>query len=172
VGIDGERRSWVSGASAQQGELLVEVVLAVAIIGLAVVGIVAGLGTTFRLASISRVDALGDVLVVRYAEALSAVPYEACHAGSPPYLAASTSAVPTSGLPAGVVTGPWGSGDGTARTYEFQIETTSFWNADTSPATFATTCGATDHGAQTLRLRVRSGDGAFDRRLTIVKRAA
>ena len=111
-------------------------------------------------------------MLVRYADALVAVPYEACHAGTTPYLGAAVSAIPTSGLPVGVTSGPWGSADGTPRTFELAVEGTDYWNGDTGPATFAPSCNGTDHGSELLHLRVRSGDGSFDRRLTIVKRAA
>jgi hypothetical protein len=154
------------------GELLVEVVLAVAIIGIAVVGLVAALGTVFTLSARSRVGAQGDLLLVRFAEALAAAPYEGCHAGSTPYQSAAVSAVPTSGLPAGISSGPWGSSDGTARTFELTVVETDYWNGDAAPATFASSCSGADRGSELLRLRVRSGDGSFDRRLTIVKRAA
>jgi hypothetical protein len=153
------------------GELLVEVVLAVAIIGVAVVGLVAALGGVFNLSARSRIAVRGDLLLVRYAEALAAAPYEACLAGPSPYQGAALSAIPTSGLPVGVSAGPWGSTDGTAATFELAVEATDSWNGDTGPATFAPACGGSDLGSELLHLRVRSGDGSFDRRLTIVKRA-
>ncbi|HEY1737939.1 MAG TPA: hypothetical protein VGI86_04480 [Acidimicrobiia bacterium] len=154
------------------GELLVEVVLAVAIIATAVVGLVAALGGVFGLSARSRVGAQGDLLLVRYAEALAADPYEACQVGVAPYQSAAVSAIPTTGLPAGIHSGPWGSTDGTAGTFELAVETTAYWNGDTGPATFAPICNGSDRGVELLHLRARSGDGAFDRRLTIVKRAA
>ncbi len=154
------------------GELLIEVVLAVAIIGTAVVGLVAALGAALGLSSPSRTDARGDLLLVRYAEALTAAPYEPCSTHTPPYLDAAVTAIPSTGLPAGVAAGPPGSGDGTARTFELSVESTGSWAGDTSPATFAPDCAGVDRGSELLQLRVRSGDGAFDRRLAIVKRAA
>ena len=139
----------------ERGESLAEVVCAVAIIGVAVVGLVGALGTTFGFARTSRVATQGDVLLVRYAEALAAAPYEPCSAGVTPYQTAAVTAIPSG-----------------AESYELEIESVAYWNADTNPASFATSCGAGDDGAQVLHLRARSGDGAFDRRLTITKRAS
>jgi type II secretory pathway pseudopilin PulG len=158
--------------NAQHGESLVEVVLAVAIVGIAVVGLVGALGDAFRLSSRSRTEARGDLLLTRYAEALDAAPYEACGPGLPPYAVASVAAVPSTGLPPGIAVVPWGSGDGSVSTFEVGLQSSAYWNGDTSPATFAAACGASDRGVQALVLRVRAGDGSYDRRLTIVKRSA
>jgi hypothetical protein len=156
----------------ERGELLVEAVVAVAIIGLAVTALVGALGAAFRFAGTGHTDRDGDLLLVRYAEALAAAPYEPCHAGPAPYQGAAVASIPSVGLPTGVTAGPWGSGDGTSRSFEFAVEHVEPWNGDTAPATFASSCGATDHASERLQLHVRSGDGSFDRRLTIVKRAA
>jgi hypothetical protein len=147
------------------------VVAALAVIGIAVVGLVGALGISFHLSGIDRVDSIGDLLVVRYAEALAAVPYEPCGAGGTPYIGAALAAIPSTGLPAGVTAGAWGSAGGSPRAFEFEVESVGFWNGDANAPVFGSTCSAADHGAGELRLRVRSGDGAFDRNVTIVKRA-
>jgi hypothetical protein len=155
-----------------RGETLVEVLVAISIIGVGVVGLLAALGATFHFSSRSRVDAHGDGLLVRYAEALAAAPYEACGAGGPPYQGEAEAAIPSTGLPDGITTGPWGSGDGTARSFELTVESTTYWDGDTAGATFSNVCGPIDLGCEQLHVRVRSGDGSFDRRLVLTKRAA
>ena len=140
--------------------------------GVAIVGLVAALGGTFHLTAVSRTDAAGDLLLVRYAEALGAAAYEPCRSGSTPYQSAAIAAIPSGGLPPGVTAVPLGSGDGAATTFEVGLESTAYWGGDTAPASFAPSCGALDRGSEELHLRVRSGDGEYDRRLTIVKRVS
>lgn len=168
----GNERSAARADRRELGELLIEVVVAVAIIGSAVVGMVAALGGAFRFAGVSRVDATGDLILVRYAEVLEALPYEPCQPGTTPYSTSAAGAIPTTGLPAGITAGPLGSGDGTSHTFELAVDAVSHWNGAIAPGAFVAGCGASDSGIQALRLRARAGDGTYDRHLTIVKRTA
>ena len=154
----------------ERGELLIELLVTVSIVGLGVVAIITGVGSTARLSGVSRVGTRGDQILVRYAENLIAVPYQACTSG-PPYVAAATSAIPSTNLPDGITTGAPGTAAARSDAYELSIASIGYWNGDLTPATFTTTCPPTDRGSQQLTLLVHAGDGSFDRRMTIVKRA-
>jgi hypothetical protein len=166
----GARSARRARASGQRGELLIELLVTVAIVGLGVVAIIAGVGSTARLSGVSRVGTRGDQIITRYAENLSAVAYEACTSGTP-YTGAATSAIPATNLPDGVAVGAPGTAAATSDAYELSIESVGYWNGDLTPATFTSTCPPSDRGSQQLTLLVHAGDNSFDRRMTIVKRA-
>ena len=144
--------------------------MTVSIVGLGVVAIMTSVGSTMRLSGVSREESHADQLLVRYAENLLAVPYEACSSGSTPYTAAayrrsrrpicptaSRSARPAPRPPA-------------AKAFELSVQSIAYWNGDLSPATFSPTCPSSDAGSQELVLDVHAGDGSFDRTTMIVKR--
>ena len=145
--------------------------MTVSIVGLGVVAIITSVGSTMRLSGVSRQQSHADQLLVRYAENLIAVPYEACTAGSTPYAAAATSAIPSTNLPDNVTTGGPGTAGTNPNAFEFSVQSIGYWNGDLSPATFSATCPPTDLGSQELTLLVHAGDGSADRSATIVKRA-
>ncbi len=161
---DAKSRPW-----RECGESLIEVLITVSIVGLGVVAIISSVGATFQLSSTSRVGTNADQLLVRYAENLSAVSYEPCTSGTP-YATAATSAIPATNLPTGVTAGAPGTAAASANAFELSVESISYWNGDLAPATFTSTCPATDAGSQQLTLRIQSGDGSLDRRMMIVKR--
>jgi Tfp pilus assembly protein PilV len=162
------RRRWTPG---ERGESLIEVLMTVSIVGLGVVAVIAAVGSTARLSGTSRVGSHGDQILVRYAENLTAAPYEACSVGTTPYGAVATSAIPSTNLPDGITTGAPGTAASRSDAFELSIESVRYWNGDLTPATFTTTCPSSDRGSQELTLFVHVGDGSFDRRLMIVKRA-
>ena len=144
--------------------------MTVSIVGLGVVAIVTAVGSTMRLSGISRVGTHADQLLVRYAENLTAMPYEPCTAGATPYAAAATSAIPSANLPDGITAGSPGTAATRPDAFELSISSIAYWNGDLAPATFSTTCPSNDSGSQELTLLVHAGDGSFDRTLMIVKR--
>jgi Tfp pilus assembly protein PilV len=156
----------------ERGESLIEVLITVSIIGLGVVAIITATASTFSLSGVSRVGSHADQVLVRYAESLSALPYEPCTAGSTPYSTTASSAIPSSNLPDGITVGPPGSAGSSSGAFELSIVSVTYWNGDLTPATFSATCPTTDRGSQELTLRVHAGDGSFDRQMMIVKRAA
>jgi Tfp pilus assembly protein PilV len=162
------RRRYRFGA---RGESLIEVLITVSIVGIGVVAIITSVGSTFRLSGVSREESHADQVLVRYAENLLAVPYQACAPGSPPYGAAATSAIPSTNLPDGITVGAPGTVAASPSAYELSIQSIGYWNGDLSPATFSAPCPASDPGSQQLTLDVRAGDGSLDRTLMIVKRA-
>lgn len=154
-----------------RGDSLIEVLITVGIVGLGIVAIITAAGATSQMSGISRVGSHADQLLVRYAENLIAVPYAACSSGTPPYAAAAVSAIPSTNLPTGITVGAPGTAAVSANAFELSIKSVAYWNGDLSPATFSTTCPATDLGSEQLTLRVHAGDGTFDRTMMIVKRA-
>ncbi len=160
----------LSRGRGQRGETLVELLVTIAIISIGVVAIVTAIGSTFNWASSSRAASHSDQLLVRYAEALAAVPYEPCNPGSTPYTGAAVAAIPATDLPDGVTVGTPGSVAATSDAFELSIDSVMFWNGDVAPATFTSNCPSPDSGSQALTVRVRAGDGSFDRSTTIVKR--
>jgi Tfp pilus assembly protein PilV len=170
-GTSEARRSKPRRTTGARGESLIEVLITVSIVGLGVVAIITAVGSTMRLSGISREESHADQILVRYAESLIAVPYQACTSGSTPYVAAATSAIPSTNLPDSITVGAPGTVAATATAFELSIQSVAYWNGDLSPATFSTTCPPSDLGSQELTLRVRAGDGSLDRTMMIVKRA-
>jgi Tfp pilus assembly protein PilV len=155
-----------------RGESLIEVLITVSIVGLGVVAIITSAGSTFRLSGVSREESQADQMLVRYAENLIAVPYQACTSGPVPYNAAAISAIPSTNLPDGITVGAPGTVAARPDAFALSIQSVSYWNGDLSPATFSTTCPATDLGSQQLALLVHAGDGSLDRTMMIVKRTS
>jgi Tfp pilus assembly protein PilV len=155
----------------ERGESLIEILIALSIVSLGVIGILTAIGSTSRLSGVSREGSHADQLLVRYAENLIAAPYATCSSGVAPYGAAATSAIPSTNLPDGITAGAPGTAAASPTAFELSIESVSYWNGDLAPATFSATCPATDLGSQELTLLVHAGDGSFDRTMTIVKRA-
>ncbi len=140
------------------GESLIELIVAVAILGVAVVAIVAGLGTSVLMSDVHRKQATAGVAVRDYAEAVENVVvgggYVACaSADGHDYAAPSGFAVP-SGYSRSMVAGPGG-------------QPLAYWNG----SGWQNTCPATgDTGLQQLTVQVASNDGRASERLVLVLR--
>jgi len=158
--------------ASERGDSLIEIMLAVALLGIGFVAILNSVGSTMTTSTGSRVRSHADELLVRYAENLIAAPYEACSGGSGPYASAATSAIPTTDLPDGITVGAPGTAAARSNAFELSISSVAYWNGDVSPATFSSTCPPTDRGSQELMLLVHAGDGSFNRTMMIVKRAS
>ncbi len=136
----------------ERGETLLELLIAIAILGIAVVAIVAGIATALTASDVNRKQARVETLLRNYAEAVTnpAVGYVEC---------ATTGSYPSA--PTGF-TLPSG--------YSISITSMAYWNAD-NPATFTSTCPANpDNGVQRVTVRVNSSDVRGDKTLTFVKR--
>jgi type II secretory pathway pseudopilin PulG len=130
---------------------LIELLVAVMIMGVAVVALVGGLGTSIRISDIHRKQAAAGAYVRAYAEAIentiSASPsaYVAC-ADAGTYASAFAIADPT---------------------YAAQITAVKYW----SGTGFADTCTvATDSGVQRVSLSVASSDGSANETLDVIVR--
>ncbi len=155
---------------AENGEMLLELLITVSIVTICVIGLVGALGSNFKFSAVSRQITNADQVLARYGEAIAAAPYEAC-GGPAPYAQLGNDAIPSADLPNNVTVGaPGGITDGPLA-FALSVESVQYWNQDTAPATFATACPSSDRGVQMVMLRAVSGDGSLTRRTFIVKRA-
>lgn len=138
-----------------RGESLVELLVAVAILGVAAVAILAGLQLSVQASDIHRKQTTGGAYVRSYAEAIA------------DYVASSASHyVPCAGA------GAYG-----AATVGFAGSLPSGYSATSSAALrvppdggAAGTCAGNDTGVQQVSLTVSSGDGRASERLTVLLR--
>jgi prepilin-type N-terminal cleavage/methylation domain-containing protein len=133
----------------EAGMTLVEILVAVAILGIAVVGIVSGLGTASLASDRHRKQATADTVVKSYAEAINqkvgAIGYVSCTtAGTQIPLASYAPSNLNSGFSA-----PTG--------YSASVTSIRYWN--TTAGAFQPTCPGPDNGAQLLTLSSQSSDG-------------
>lgn len=124
------------------GFTLVELLLAVAILGVGVLAIVGGMATSIKVSDLDRRQAEGQTQLRAYAEAVAGDTYAAC---APSYSASGFTA--TTGWTASMTVG--------------------YWNPATGA--FDATCG-TDSGLQRVSLRVVTADGRGDETLLVGKR--
>ena len=124
------------------GFTLVEILVAVAILGIAIVGILGAMATFLQVGRIDRSVADLDQVVRTYSETVNGVSYVSC-----------ASSYPSVTLPPG---------------YTFSAgPTIKYWNGD-NPATFAASCG-TDKGVQQISATVRQTASAQTQSVLIVK---
>jgi type II secretory pathway pseudopilin PulG len=130
-----------------RGETLIELIVALAIMGITVVAIVGGIATGIVMSDIHRKQATAGAVVRQYAEAI-----ENDVAAGGGYRASCTPAYAAFAAPTGYVP---------------QIFAVSFWNGSSFPSP----CNAgTDIGLQQLTLRVASADSRATEQLVIVIR--
>lgn len=134
----------------ERGETLIELLVAMVILGVAVVAVVGAFGTGITLSDVHRKQASAGAAVRDYAEQVqnyvAGSGFTAC-AGPAGYSPATVGFTPPSGYAASVST--------------VQYWTGSAWSAS---------CGGGDHGLQLLTLSVGSGDGRAVEQLTIAVR--
>jgi Tfp pilus assembly protein PilV len=130
-----------------RGETLLEVLIAVVIIGVAIVAIIGGLVTSVLMSDIHRKQATAGSTVRDYAETI-----EKYVAGN--YVACQSAANYTSAVG---FTNPTG--------YARSVTSVSYWNG----SGWASACG-TDVGLQQLTVQVASSDGRASEQLVIVVR--
>jgi type II secretory pathway pseudopilin PulG len=137
-----------------RGETLIELLVAVVIMGTAVVAIVGGLGTAILMSDIHRKQSIIAEDLNAFAAAI-----QGAVATSPGYIDCATGSGGARPYPS------YTPGPG----YQADIPQVRYWNATTS--TFTTTCAlGSDLGAQLLTLHVWSDDGRVDRSMDIVVR--
>jgi type II secretory pathway pseudopilin PulG len=144
-------RNRVAGRAARprlgsdSGESLIELLIALVIMGIAVVAIVGGIATSIIISDIHRKQATAGADVRSYAEAIQN--------------AVTTTGYPTCGnLPAGFT---FSAGPG----YTASVTDSKVWNG-----TDFVPCGATDLGIQRLSVQVASDDGRATETLDVVIR--
>ena len=134
-----------------RGETLLELVITIAILGVCVVGIGAGIALSIKISSIHRDQATADAFLHNYAETLQNS-YTACSGGvAPNYVSVASLAAPSG--------------------FSTPTATVKFWNASGSPAAFnSSTCPATDPGLQQVTLGLDSTDGFTSETLVVILR--
>ena len=127
-----------------RGETLLELLVAVVVMGIAVVAIVGGLATSILVSDYHRKQSTAGEYVRDYAEVAESLPYKPC--ALPADYAGFTA-------PSGFTATP------TAIRY---------WNA----GAWSGTCASPDSGLQQLAIQVASADGRATERVTVVLRKA
>src|SRR5947209_8687883 len=120
-------------AEGQRGETLVELLVALSILGLAVVVILGALGTSIRLSDVHRKHATSETLLVTAAEGIKN---------------RQTAYLPLAGCPGH---GTYSMPPATSG-YAVSITSVAFWNGSTSSG-YSTTCPGTDPGVQLVTVR-------------------
>ena len=134
----------------QRGETLLELLVTVAIMGTAFVGILAGIGMTFVATDSHRQDATAETVLRSYAERLedpAGVPYVNCAAPAT-YQTPSGFSLPAAGWTASVTK-------------------VLAWQGN-NPPKFTATCPTADKGLQQLTLTVKSPAGTHQSTATVV----
>jgi len=140
---------------AEGGETLVELMVTIAILGIAVVAVVGGIAASIKISDYHRKQANSLVFARAYAEAveksIAATPtgYVACPT-APTYSSAYS-------LPAAATS-----------TYQADAATVEYWNSATS--TFGACPGTGDQGVQRVTVRVHSLDGRASEQLQVIIR--
>jgi Tfp pilus assembly protein PilV len=141
---------WRTGSDHDSGESLIELLVAVLIMGTAVVAVVGGLGTAIMMSDIHRRQAAVSAHLTAFATTI-----EGAVAASPTQYVECAN--PDTSYPSYTPGAP----------YSADITQVRYWNG----SGFATTCAAgSDTGVQRLTLRVWSNDGRVDRSMDIVIR--
>jgi prepilin-type N-terminal cleavage/methylation domain-containing protein len=136
--------------SEERGETLLELLVAVTILGVVVVALVGGLRTSVLMSDLHRKQATAGAVVRDYAEAIEA------SVGTGGYVACATTAS---------YVAPTGFSPPAGFTRSVVAGSMRYWNG----TAWQPTCG-TDSGLQRLTIAVTSTDGRADERLTIVVR--
>jgi Tfp pilus assembly protein PilV len=137
-----------------RGETLIELLVAVVIMGTGVVAIVGGLGTAIMISDIHRKQTVIAADLNAFAAAI-----EGAVATSPGYIDCATDSRGARPYPS------YTPGAG----YQADINQVRYWNATTSTFTTSCTVGS-DPGVQLVTLHVWSDDGRADRSMDIVIR--
>lgn len=129
-------------AARDDGATLVEVLLAVAILGVGIAALLGGLFTLQVGTDVHADEASGALYIRQYAEAVAAAPYVSCATAY-----------------SGVYSAPNG--------WTAPAQQVAYWNG----TAFASACPATDSGLQRVSVTLATSDGRDTESLDVVKRA-
>lgn len=135
------------GDDGERGETLLELVIAIMILGFCVIAIGSGIAVSVKISDINRSQSLASEFLHNYAEQIQSRTYQPCTAGSPNYVS-------------GLTTPP--NGD----TWTISQPAVKYWNG----SAFAVACPAADPGLQQLTIRLQSGGGLVDESLVFTVR--
>ncbi len=153
--LDGGRAARTGRCRDDRGATLIELIVAVAILGMAVIVLMGGIATGIRVSDIHRKQANAGSYVRAFAEAI-----ESKVAESPTGYTACTGATTPAALYEATFANPAG--------YERHVTGVAYWNSATS--TFVACPVAGDTGVQRVSLQVRSADGRASEALDVVIR--
>ena len=136
------------------GESLLELLIAIAILGIAIVAVVGSLVTGVLVSDIHRKQTVAGSTLRNYAESVESS------------VAASTSAYTSCGTPSAYATP---SGFTAPAGYTASVTAVRYWKG-VPTLSFQTTCASPDSGVQKVSLRVRSNDGRATETLDIIVR--
>lgn len=136
------------------GESLLELLIAIAILGIAVVAVVGSLVTGVLVSDVHRKQTVAGSTLRNYAESVESS------------VAASTSAYTSCGTSAAYATP---SGFTAPAGYTASVTAVRYWKG-VPTLSFQTTCTSPDSGVQKVSLRVRSNDGRATETLDIIVR--
>ena len=141
-----------------RGDTLIEVLVAVSILGAAMIAITGGMATSIIISDVHHKESVSGTALANFAEALQSTPYVAavCPLAVPASYASAT--VSGTAIPEGY----------TGAVLNTAAKPFDYWNATTLQ--FEATCPATDGGAQRLWLQVSSSDGRAVETVQLVKR--
>jgi type II secretory pathway pseudopilin PulG len=134
----------------QGGETLLELLLTVAILGTAFIGVLAGIGTTLTASDTQRQAATAETVLRSYAERMKD-PVDV------PYVACATTATYATPVGFTLPTPEWSA----------SVTTVLLWQGNTPP-TFLASCPVPDKGVQQLTLTVTSPAGGHQTVQTVV----
>lgn len=129
-----------------RGETLLELIVTIAILGVCVVGIGAGIALSVKISSIHRDQATADAFLHNYAESIQ-TSYSTC----------ASSTTYTSGLP-------------TPSGFAGPTSSVKFWSGSAFTALPVCTAGA-DPGLQQVTLNLSSNDGFTSESLVVILRS-
>ena len=144
-------RSRLRPLCSEGGTTLVEALVTVAVLGVAFVALLGGMATAIRASDVHRKQAMAEITLSNYVEAVQAAPYVSCPSAGPASYATATVTVP-SGLAAPTI----------LNTASNPFE---YW----ASGLFQLTCAVTDGGAQRMWLQVSSTDGRVVESVQILK---
>jgi type II secretory pathway pseudopilin PulG len=141
-------------SSADGGESLLELLIAIVILGIAVVAVVGSLVTGVLVSDVHRKQTTAGATLRNYAESVESS------------VAAATSAYTSCAAPAAYATP---SGFTAPAGYTASVTAVRYWNG-VPTLSFSTSCASPDSGVQKVSLRVSSNDGRATETLDIVIR--
>lgn len=128
------------------GVTLIEVLVAAAILGTVVLGLVTGIMTAVKASDLHRREARTEVAMRQYIESLEAQPYVAC---------AVANFAPQ-----------------TIDTYELSVVAKDSWIANSNPVAFQSGCAVSDTGAYRLTINLVDPTGKAPQTVNVVLRSS